>query len=167
MLCLEKPLAPDDLLRAIGRVLGINGGTAHGEDRAGWRLSARASAADPAHSPCRGLAPQPEADPLRPGQRGHKVEVAGNGAETLELIQRQDFDLVLMDVQMPIMDGLEATAAIRKLDDAEEGQAADHRHDRPCLQERPGAVPGRRHGRLHQQARQSAGTHRDGGADRR
>jgi PAS domain S-box-containing protein len=44
---------------------------------------------------------------------GHQVVVAGNGALALEAIATQRFDLVLMDMQMPVMDGLEATAAIR------------------------------------------------------
>ncbi len=48
--------SPDDLLRAIGRVLGINGETAPSEAGAAGRSGARASPADPAHSPCGGLA---------------------------------------------------------------------------------------------------------------
>jgi PAS domain S-box-containing protein len=44
---------------------------------------------------------------------GHHVAVASNGHEALELADRQKFQLVLMDVQMPKVDGFEATAAIR------------------------------------------------------
>jgi signal transduction histidine kinase/CheY-like chemotaxis protein len=51
--------------------------------------------------------------------QGHAVVVAGNGKEALAALARQPFDLVLMDVQMPEMDGLEATAALR----AREGPA--------------------------------------------
>jgi PAS domain S-box-containing protein len=46
-------------------------------------------------------------------KRGHQVEVVGTGKEALTALARQPFDLVLMDVQMPELDGFEATAAIR------------------------------------------------------
>jgi CheY-like chemotaxis protein len=49
-------------------------------------------------------------------KQGHHVQVAGDGREALEELKKADFDLVLMDVQMPVMGGFEATAAIREME---------------------------------------------------
>ena len=47
-------------------------------------------------------------------KHGYEVTVAGDGRAALHELERGAFDLVLMDVQMPAMDGFEATAAIRE-----------------------------------------------------
>lgn len=47
---------------------------------------------------------------------GHRVVVANNGMEAVECFQQQEFDLILMDIMMPEMDGLEATWIIRQME---------------------------------------------------
>jgi len=60
-------------------------------------------------------------------QRKHTVSTASNGREAFELYYHQAFDLILMDVQMPEMNGHEATQAIRQR------EATEHRHYTPVI----------------------------------
>ena len=107
-----KPIRPSDLLDAIVNTLGIS-------------LEAPgAPAAPPESTGPRGPNLRilvAEDNPINQmfavrllEKAGHSVAVANNGEEALIAVGREAFDLVLMDVQMPVMDGFEATALIRQ-----------------------------------------------------
>jgi two-component system sensor histidine kinase/response regulator len=65
-------------------------------------------------------------------RRGHSVTVVGNGNEALAAVRNQNFDACLMDIQMPELNGLEATAAIRSRENGTSRPAL--RHGRLSLQ---------------------------------
>lgn len=51
-------------------------------------------------------------------REGYGVETAANGKEAIDLIKRQDFDLVITDMRMPLVDGFEVLREIKKMDDS-------------------------------------------------
>ncbi|HET8923308.1 MAG TPA: response regulator [Candidatus Acidoferrum sp.] len=112
---LLKPIRQSELREAVARVLGAS------EQKGKIPLITRFSLGDARDgSEClRVLVAEDNAVNQRLivrllEKRGHRVVVAGNGREAVEAQEKEKFDLILMDMQMPEMDGFEATAVIRE-----------------------------------------------------
>jgi signal transduction histidine kinase/DNA-binding response OmpR family regulator len=114
--CITKPVGQAELLDAVLRVAGAKGP----KDK-----PAPASPRSPREEdvPLRILLAEDNFVNQRLATRmlekhGHRVITAANGRQVLERLATERFDLVLMDVQMPEMDGFEATASIRQMEEA-------------------------------------------------
>lgn len=125
---LIKPLVEDELLAAAGLLLGHQGSTAQPLlTRYTLEEARRALNILLAED---NLVNQKLAVALLKKQ-GHQVTVAVNGAEAVKMSAAQPFDLILMDLQMPVLDGLAATKAIRQRE-AEGKVLADRGDDCQC-----------------------------------
>lgn len=110
---LIKPVKERDLLQSIGLALGILSPTTtdhstHDSDAASATTKLNVLLAED------NLVNQKLATALLEKQ-GHEVKVAQDGQQAIELYEQNQFDLVLMDVQMPVMDGYQATNKIREI----------------------------------------------------
>jgi signal transduction histidine kinase/DNA-binding response OmpR family regulator len=111
---LEKPVTPAELLLAIQRAVGEAA-----PDTPAAEHQAEVQVVEPP-KPLRVLLAEDTPANQKMvarilAKRGHTVEVAANGSEALALVCVNDYDVVIMDVQMPVMDGFQATAEIRAL----------------------------------------------------
>jgi len=109
-----KPIVQDDLLDALRKVLGGYSDSQEATDPLLTRHSLKESV-----TPLAVLLVEDNLINRRVAvsileKSGHRISTANDGAEALNMLERQHFDIILMDMQMPVMDGLEATRLIRE-----------------------------------------------------
>ena len=114
---LLKPIRQSELRESISKVLGV----AHSSGRASVVMQLPSPDDGASLRPLSILVAEDNAVNQRLAQRllekrGHRVVIAGNGREVLAVMEKDSFNLVLMDMQMPEMNGIDATAAIRELE---------------------------------------------------
>jgi len=114
---LVKPVGLADLGDALALALGESGGTAEGGALLdAFEVDAALAAGDEPILDILLVEDNPVNQELAVRllqRRSHRVVVANNGAEALEWFEKQRFDVILMDMQMPVMGGVEAAEAIR------------------------------------------------------
>jgi two-component system sensor histidine kinase/response regulator len=124
--CLTKPIPKTQLHRLVSTVMADHAGTVNAPLRT---ESPRVPAVEPSLEPAASLVPYvghptrillAEDNPvnqrlavLQLRKLGYRVDVVANGREAVQAVQSMPYDIVLMDCQMPEMDGFEATQAIR------------------------------------------------------
>ncbi len=126
---LLKPIKQSELLEAIELALGLLGQRKPQPGVVDRRLTGQCAGRPEADTPRSlrillaedSLVNQQLAVALLTGE-GHEVVVVNNGREAVAAVEQDRFDVVLMDVQMPDMDGLEATAIIRRNESAAGGR---------------------------------------------
>ena len=119
---LLKPVQQDELLETIYRVMARTGSDSAPAART-TREGERASAPAPAPKALHILVAEDSEVNVELleqllGRRGHQVHVAGNGRKALELAAQQAFDLLLLDVHMPELDGFQVAQAVREREGA-------------------------------------------------
>ncbi|MEM7782235.1 MAG: response regulator [Planctomycetota bacterium] len=114
---LIKPVKESDLFQAVNLSLGLIQSATTTEDYSGKMSSAEKQKPLSILLAEDNLVNQKLAVALLT-KAGHDVVIASNGRQAVQLFQQQPFDLILMDVQMPEVDGFQATAEIRKFEES-------------------------------------------------
>ena len=119
--CVAKPVRQSELLKIIGRVLNDTRSAIPAKETPATAVPARPAPAVSGQVTLAGSVLLAEDNPVNQEvaktfltRLGLRVDIANNGAEVLALTEARRYDLILMDCQMPVMDGYQTTAAIRQ-----------------------------------------------------